>query len=36
MAHKLILNKDGEEKVHEFADFEEAFTARVRAAGGLA
>ena len=27
MAHKLILNKAGEEQVHEFADIEEAFNA---------
>jgi hypothetical protein len=27
VAHKLILNKGGEEQVHEFADIEEAFNA---------
>jgi hypothetical protein len=27
VAHKLILNKGGEEQVHEFEDIEEAFTA---------
>jgi hypothetical protein len=29
VAHKLILNKDGEEQVHEFGDIEEAFNAAV-------
>lgn len=29
MTHKLILIKDGEEQVHEFADVEEAFNAAV-------
>lgn len=27
VAHNLILNKGGEEQVHEFADIEEAFSA---------
>jgi hypothetical protein len=27
VAHKLILNRAGEEQVHEFADIEEAFNA---------
>jgi hypothetical protein len=27
VAHKLILNKGGEEQVHEFGDIEEAFNA---------
>jgi hypothetical protein len=27
VAHKLILNKNGEEQVHEFGDIEEAFNA---------
>jgi hypothetical protein len=27
VAHKLILNKGGEEQVHEFEDIEEAFNA---------